>query len=232
MRYIEHIVDPAKILLSWQPSDRGRYIVAELRRNGDDAGLVYLRNSEEYANAMKKGFDGEYPGFPKDKDHSNALAVFMRRLPPRGRTDFDKFLEAIRIRPGTTISDFTLLGYAGAKLPGDDFFIIHPFDRAEPPFEFLLLVAGYRHYQESVPCDKIEVGMSARFEPEPDNPVDPDAVKIIIPDVSEETAGYVCRGLLPQFRRWLQDGLNLHATVERKNGVGDHPLVYLFVEVG
>lgn len=234
MNYIEHIVEPERLLLSWQAStgpDRGRHIVAELRRNGDDADLVYMRDSAEYASAEAKGFR-EYLGFPTNKDHSGVLAAFMRRLPPRSRTDYDDFLKAIRIPPpGTSVSDFALLGYAGARLPGDDFYIIHPFDEAQPPLEFLLPVAGYRHYQDDVPYEAIEVGMPARFELEPDNEYDPDAVRVVIPDAAEQTTGYVYRGLLPQFRRWMLAGLEVHGTVERKNGIGNRPQIYLFVTV-
>jgi len=235
MKYIEHIIEPEKLLLSWQPSDpsdRGRAIVAELHRNGDDADLVYLRETSEFIRAKNKGFE-EYPGLPDidNKNYSSVLSVFMRRLPPHHRKDFDKFLEAIRIRPQTGISDFALLGYAGGRLPGDDFTIIHPFDRAEPPFELLLLVTGYRYYQQKNPYDKIQVGMSARFEIEPENQYDPNAVRILIPEDSTDTAGYVCRGLLPQFRKWMESGFKLNATVERKNGATDQPLIYLFVEV-
>jgi hypothetical protein len=233
--YITHIIEPAKLLLSWQAPpaspDRGRHIVGELRRRGPDADLVYLVDSPEYAKAKDKGFPGEYPGFPAGRNHAGVLAAFMRRLPPRQRSDFDKFLEAIRIRPGTRISDFALLGYAGGRLPGDDFYIIHPFDGAEPPFEFLLMVAGYRHYRQTVPYEALAPGMAARFENEPDNIHDPDAVRIVIPGVSDSTAGYVCRGLLPQFRRWLMAGLEVSAVVDRKNGMSEHPLVHLFVEV-
>jgi hypothetical protein len=234
VNHIEHIIEPTKLLLSWQSPtgpDRGRHIVAELRSNGQDADLVYLRDTEDYAAAKAKGFTGEYPGFPADKDYKEVLAAFMRRLPPRSRTDFDKFMDAIRIPPGTEVSDFALLGYAGAKLPGDDFYIIHPFDEAQPPFEFLLQMAGYRHYRDNVPYEKLVSGMTARFELEPDNQHDPEAVRIIIPDVSTETAGYVCRGLAPQFRKWLAEGLQVSGKIERLNGISDHPLVYLFVTV-
>ena len=234
MRYIEHVIEPERLLLSWQaqaPESRMRHIVAELRRNGNDADLVYLRESQDYLTAKTNGFDGNYPGLSAEKNHSGVLAVFMRRLPPRDRTDFSKFLEAIRIEPGTDISDFALLGYAGGKLPGDDFYIIHPFDQVEPPFEFLMFVAGYRYYQQDVPYNEVKVAMSARFEFEPDNEHDPDAVRVVIPEVSSGTAGYVCRGLLPQFRKWMLAGLNLKATVERKNGVSDQQLVFLFVQV-
>jgi hypothetical protein len=205
--------------------------VAELRRRGDDADLVYLRDSDDYKAAKAKGFPGDYRGFPADKNHTNVLAAFMRRLPPRRRTDFGQFLDAIRIPSNVEISDFALLGYAGARLPGDDFSIIHPFNDARPPFEFLLLVAGYRYYQENVPRDPLKPGMAARFEFEPDNPNDPDAVRIVIPAVSEGTAGYVCRGLLPQFRQWMLSGMGVEGTFDRLNGTADRPLAYLFVSV-
>jgi hypothetical protein len=154
----------------------------------------------------------------------------MRRLPPSQRGDFDKFREAIRI-PNVKISDFALLGYAGAKLPGDDFTIVNPFDDAKPPFELLLLVAGYRYYQDAVPREDLKLGMAAKFELAQDNIHDPNAVRVVIPDVSDCTAGYVCRGLLPQFRRWLATGLAIQGTVERLNGTEERPLLYLFVTV-
>jgi hypothetical protein len=231
VNHIEHIIEPTKLLLSWQSPTRGRHIVAELHRNGEDADLAYLRDTEDYAAAKAKGFAGEYPGFPADKDYSNVLAAFMRRLPPRSRSDFDKFMDAIRIPSDAEVSDFALLGYAGAKLPGDDFYIIHPFDEAQPPFEFLLQMAGYRHYRSSVPYEDLNPGMTAQFELEPNNQHDPKVVRIIIPDISPETAGYVCRGLVPQFRKWMAAGLQVSGTIERKNGISDHPQVYLFVTV-
>ena len=234
MSHIEHIIEPTKLLLSWRPRtgpDRGRHIVAELRRSGQDADLVYLRDSEDYVAAKAKGFVGEYPGFPADKDYPGVLAAFMRRLPPRSRSDFDKFMEAIRIPPGTEVSDFALLGYAGTKLPGDDFYIIHPFDDAQPPFEFLLLIADCGHYRSPVPFERFKSGMATRFELELDRRYDPEAVRIVIPEVSPETAGYVHRGLAPQFRKWLIAGLQVSGMIERVNGIGDHPVVYLFVTV-
>jgi hypothetical protein len=234
LRYIEHIIEPGRLLLSWQaPLGGGRYIVAELcrRGHGNEANLVYLLNTTDYAESRAVGFPGDYPGFPPDKEHVNVLAAFMRRLPPRHRGDFSQFLDAIRIPSGEKISDFALLGYAGARLPGDDFSIIHPFDDATPPFEFLLLVAGYRYHQENVPRDSLKPGMAARFEFEPNNPNDPDAVRVVIPRVSEHTAGYVCRGLLPQFRRWIASGMAVEGTFDRLNGTGDRPLAYLFVTV-
>jgi hypothetical protein len=233
MRFIEHIIEPHRLLLSWQPATghRARHIVAELRENDGDADLSYFVGQKDYEEALRKGFEGSYPGFPAPGDHHNVLSAFMRRLPPRQRKDFDTFLESIRIRPKTAISDFALLGYSGAKLPSDDFVIIHPFDEARPPFEFLLLLAGYRHYEAQVPYSALKVGEVANFVPEPDNRWDADAVRVFFPGLSAATAGYVCRGLLPQFHRWLSEGLIIQAQIERLNGTQENPLVYLFISV-
>jgi hypothetical protein len=52
MKYIEHIIEPEKLLLSWQTSqlgqNRGRMFVAELIHKGEDADLVYLFDSDEF----------------------------------------------------------------------------------------------------------------------------------------------------------------------------------------
>lgn len=229
MRYIEHIVEPDRLLLSWQaPSNRLRMIVAELIRSDDDADLVYLKDSEDFSRAQSLGFE-EYPGFAVEKDiHKNVLTSFMKRLPPRSRGDFSRFLDALRIKSGAEITNFALLGYSGAKLPDDDFTVIHPFENASTPFELLLPVQGYQHYQEQLPLTSLLDDMQACFEAEPDNQHDTEAIKIIINDV---IAGYVCRGLTCSFHKWMQAGLTITAYIERINGTQEKPAVYLYVSV-
>lgn len=243
MRYIEHIVEPDRLLLSWQAkSERLRMIVAELIRNGDDGNLVYLKESEDFSRAQSLGFDGYpgkaqslgldgHPGFAIEKDiHKNVLTSFMKRLPPRSRRDFGRFLDALRIKPEAKneISDFALLGYSGAKLPDDDFTVIHPFENASVPFELMLPVEGYQHYQDELSLTALSTDMLADFEAEPDNPKDPKAIKIIIDGIR---IGYVCRGLTASFHKWMQLGLTISAYVERINGIGQDPKIYLYVSV-
>jgi hypothetical protein len=233
MRHIEHIVEPDKLLLSWQAaseSDRLRMIVAELIRNGNDGNLVYLKESEDFSKAQILEFEG-YPGFDTEKEvHENVLGSFMKRLPPRSRGDFSRFLDALRIKPEAKdeISDFALLGYSGAKLPDDDFTVIHPFENASVPFELILPVQGYQHYQEQLPLTELSEDMQAGFEAEPDNEFDPEAIKIIINDVK---VGYVSRGLTGSFHEWMQAGLAISAYVERINGIEQNPEIYLYVSV-
>lgn len=238
---IEHIVEPQRLLLAWQArqsaGDSMFRIVGELRRREDDADLVYLVNSPEYAQAKKLGFSGEYPAFPVSRSttHENVLAAFMLRLPPRTRRDFPMFLASLRlpedcVRPDV-LSDFAMLGYFGAKLPGDDFTVIHPFDDAVPPFEVMLLVAGYRHHMNTLPLATLQLGMEVEFRPEPGNPFDPQAIQAVVPALADGVAGHVPRGLLPSFHKWLSEGLSVSATIERLNGTPENPHVYLFVRV-
>jgi len=233
MNYIEHIIEPRKLLLTWQTrvpehKDRMRRIVAELVRNGDDANLVYRWGTPEFDEAKDLGFDG-YSGFDIEQDtHENVLAAFMKRLPPKKRGDFYKFLNAIRIKDKSEISDFALLGYSGARLPDDDFTVINSFSDVEPPFELLATVEGYRYHQDKIPLSSLEEGMPALFQYEPDNPKDPLAVQIMIKD---QPAGYVCRGLHTQFHEWFDKGYNVTATVERINGTEERPQIYLYVKV-
>ncbi len=233
MRQIEHIVEPDRLLLSWQTkttNNRLRMFVAELIRNGNDADLVYLKESEDFLKVQSLEFEG-YPGFSIEKEvHENVLGSFMKRLPPRSRRDFGRFLDALRIKPEAKdeISDFALLGYSGAKLPDDDFTVIHPFENASPPFELLLPVQGYRHYKDQLPLADLSTDMQAVFEAEPDNPWDSGAVKIIINNVR---VGYVSRGLTDSFHEWMQAGLTISAYVERINGTDQNPETYLYVSV-
>ncbi len=229
MRHIEHIVEPNRLLLSWQtPSERMRMFVAELIRNGNDADLIYLKDSEDFLRAKNLGFDS-YPGFDIEKDaHKNVLISFMKRLPPRSRGDFNRFLNALRIKFDATVSDFALLGYSRAKLPDDDFTVIHTFENATAPFEFLLPVQGYQYYQEQLPISDLSEEMQASFEAEPDNPKDPKAIKVLINNVK---VGYVCRGLTSSFHKWMQSGLTISAYVERINGIDKKPEIYLYVLV-
>ena len=202
--------------------------VGELIRKADDADLVYLLNSGEFRKAKSLGFQ-EYPGFPMHEQiHENVLFAFMKRLPPRSRGDFGKYLDSLRIRKDAEISNFALLGYSGAKLPDDDFTVIHPFENAIPPFELLLHVQGYCYYADRLPFDSITLEQKATFQAEPENEFDPKAVKILIDGIH---SGYVCRGLIGSFHKWFGMGYKINASIEKKNGTAEQPEIYLFVSL-
>ena len=234
-RYIEHIIEPDKLLLSWQPpkasgKSRMRRFIAELIAYGDDVRLEYLTDSEDFKEATKAGFE-DYPGFSKGKRvHDNVLDAFMRRLPPRKRNDFGRFLTAIRINPvdKDNISEFALLGYSGAILPGDGFVVVNPFRNAQPPFELMVEIQGYRHQLNNISYEDMNTEMQVIFQPEPDNHHDPEAIMAMI---DNKKIGYVCRGLNESFHSWLDKDYNIDAVIERINGTEDNPKIYALVKI-
>lgn len=254
MNFIRHIVEPRKILLAWQAStgtDKKRRIVAEIIKENNDIRLEYSKHTNDYNEALNLGFSGYpglpleysmhtndynealnlgfsgYPGLPlTDRTHTVVMDVFAKRLPPRTRNDFKKYLNALRIPEGIDISDFALLGYSGARLPDDDFVFIHPFDTAEAPFEFMMLIPEFTYDRHADPL-AIKEGKPVTFKKEGSSRNVP-GIEIIL---EGEKFGNVEPVLLPQFHKWINNGLTINAVIERINGTIDKAKVYLFVAV-
>jgi len=150
----------------------------------------------------------------------------MRRLPSRRREDFNKYLEILRLKTDNNISDFTLLGYSAAKLPGDDFSICPSFENQDNCFEFLMDIAGFRYL--NIDMDKISIGATNSFQKDLTNQLDPNAIKIFTDNIH---IGFVPRILLSTFHQWLADGRIEHAVIERKNGQTDRPVLYAFIKI-
>lgn len=229
MHFIEHIIEPSKLLVAWQTSDeahRTRYIVGELNRNGNEVSLTYLTDTDDFRKAQAKGFES-YPAFQDThKTHHNVLDAFMRRLPPRTRGDFSSYMEGLRLKPKTELSDFALLGYSGAKLLSDGFSIIHPFNNVYSACETLLEAAGFRHIHKN--HDGINIGDAVLFEKEFHEITQEEAIRII---VNEKHIGYVNRGLLPTFLSWMDNNQIIDAWVEKINGTPGKPAVYIYVKI-
>lgn len=214
--------------MTWQSSDkqyRTRYVIAELNRIGEKITLKYLSGSDDFNKALERGFDS-YPAFRNvDEVHeSGVLDALMRRLPPKTRADYAQYLEGFRIRPGTELSNFALLGYTGAKLPSDGFAIINPFSNVDAPFEFLLEAAGYRYMQNV----KVDSGDRTTFKSEFDSTLQEDVIKIF---VGSQHIGYVTRALIPSFRDWMNSGRIIDSWIEKKNGNPEQPIVYLYMQI-
>jgi len=231
MNFIEHIIEPTRLLLAWQAQDghgsRKRHIVAELVHRQSCVELRYLTNATDFAEAERLGFDG-YPAFNKRTAlHANQVVeTFMRRLPPRTRKDFSQYLENFRLPPDAKLSNFALLGYTGANLPRDGFSIVNPFDNVAGPCELLLEVAGLR-YREDVRVEEIHIDDPVAFCEDPQNNVDPSAIQIYSRD---RFIGYVVRGQTEAVHRWMHSA-DITATVERINGDEKRPLVFVFFKV-
>ena len=228
MNFIRHIIEPKRLLLAWQAAngDRTRRLVGELTRTEDNVELRYLEDSKDFHEAVKNGFVG-YQAFPRAKRvyTKGVVEAFIRRLPPRSRPDFNKYLESLRIPADTRISDFALLGYSGARLPSDWFALVHPFDDAKGPCEFLTEVAGFRYYEGM--NMNLSTGIEVSLKPEPENPYDPMAIMVLIND---KRIGYIGRGQLEAFQKWLQGNI-INAVIEKISGPFERPIVMLFVTI-
>jgi hypothetical protein len=231
---LQHIREPGAVLLTWQPSDesgaqRTRRVVGRLSIEGGEVSFRYLKGTADFERATSDGFRG-YPAFRlEDKTQTvfmqGVMESFLRRLPPRNREDFGDYLKLHRLPNPFTYSDLALLGYTGAKLPSDGFALLPDFQLESAPCDFILEVAGFRHYRTST--TGLAVNDPVAFDLAPGNEVDVDAIAILH---NGEVIGYVNRALRNVFRHWLTDR-TVEARVERLNGKPERPLVYLYILV-
>jgi len=226
MNKIRHIVEPEKLLLTWQdPVTRQRFVVGEMVREKAGICFRYLHGAE-LDQARERGFRG-YLAF-RNMQAEYRLGVmesFMTRLPPRSREDFGKFLEYWDIDPDAEISDFALLGYTGAALPRDGFRFLPVFPERVEELAFVIEVAGHRYSGSPV-----AVGETVCFRHENENEKDPQAVAVLAgaSDLMRRI-GYVMRGLNSQFIVWLENG-EVSGRIVRINGTHERPLVLVRVE--
>lgn len=231
---LQHIHEPVALLLTWQPSDesgaqRTRRVVGRLSVEGNEVSFRYLKGTEDFERATSDGFRG-YPAFRlEDKSQTvftqGVMESFLRRLPPRNREDFGDYLKLHRLPYPFEFSDLALLGYTAAKLPSDGFALLPDFQPDNAPCDFILEVAGFRHYRSNTAG--LVASDPVAFDLCPGNEVDPDAISILH---NGETIGYVNRALRSVFRRWLAER-TVEARIERLNGKPERPLVYLYVSV-
>lgn len=225
---IEHVCEPDRLILTWQARDldgeRKRFGVGDLIRDGENAILEY-RSDADVDQARTLGYEG-YPAFKLGVNrHVGALPTFMRRLPPRERSDFSRYLALFCLSADTMISDFSLLGYTEAKLPSDGFALVSSLSQSCVPSEHLMELAGFRHYPEAV--SQLQVGDELIVEPEPNNRVDSNAIVVKRGDL---IVGYVNRFQASTFHEWLESD-RVQAWVERRNGSPERPRAYMFVRV-
>lgn len=239
VNWIEHVCEPRRLLLAWQApdhfEDRFRWAVGELAPTSDGFSFRYFGDGEEFQLFNRRGYeqlvDLGFKGYPAfrlmDKpSFLKNLDPFLRRLPPRSRSDFPEYRKNFKLAPEAEISDFALLGLTEAKLPSDGFSLVDTLSPAAPRCELFLEVAGYRYYAENAPLPAA-LGESAEFLHEPLNEHDPNAVMV---KVRGTKIGYVNRLQAGTFLKWMS-ARRVSAVVERLNGDRTRPRVYLFIEV-
>ena len=226
------IVEPAALLLLWQPADeagqsRARRAVGKITKSEDVLEFRYLHGTTDFDCATAEGFRG-FPAFDlkAEATRDGVLEALVRRLPPRKREDFSKYLERHCLPSPFAASDFALLAYTGARLPSDGFSLVPLFSSEVQVLDYVAEVSGTRHV---FPGDtsSLKIGQIATFVIEPGNPFDPDAVAVYC---DARKIGFVNRAMRQTFNHWL-DSRNLTAVICRLNGKPERPLIYLHVSV-
>ena len=232
-----------RALLVWQadlrPDEQGggpgslrdHHAVGELVRKR--SGRVSFRYFDDLEAARAQGFRG-YPGLfidTKAKDNDRiGVELLRRRLPPEQRRDYGKILQTFGLPVDLDLSDhLTLMAYTGAR-NDDDFSICETFDGFDRPFRFLFDLANVRHDGTYDVCAKLAPGEALTFRREPDNPHDPNAVKVVRAANEKEKAGYVNHLQAEAVGRWLDDG-EITASAFMFSGRSVYPRLYVNVNV-
>lgn len=231
MTVLQHIVEPERLLLTWQPTDesspnRTRRIVGEICQTPNGQAVFrYLIGSHDFQAAQMDGFKG-FPAFPlKEKEpetDQNVIESLMRRLPSRKREDFSDYLARHSLPAPFDYSDFALLGYTGAKLPSDGFSLVPVFPEDAVPCDYLTEVAGLRHVFDGT-IETIQKGDPVFFEVDSDNPIDQDALAVIH---QGRRVGYINRAFRQTVHRWVHSH-QVSAWVDRLNGKPERRLIYV-----
>ncbi len=233
MNFITHFFEPNRLLLVWQSPDgegvkRSRREVAEIVKTQEGNILFrYLVDSADFKLATEDGFLG-FPAFDLSKtEHTQGVIdTFVRRLPPRKREDFGKYLNTYMLPENFSGSDMALLAYTGARLPGDGFEIIPDLKNVNLPVEFMVEVAGFRY--QTVPIVDLHVDAIVNFSCDKKNEHDSNAIAV---SYKNRRIGFVPRPLLESFNKWIL-GNKVTAKIVRLNGKTERPLVFLLVKVG
>lgn len=230
MLTIENYVQVNTLFLTWQTSHdrRQRYIVGEVRKTEQGYCLVYSTDTDDFNEARSKGFEG-YPAFPlTEKTYNNdVMATFMKRLPPRTRTDFKDYLQSHHLPPSFDGDDFLLITHTGIRLPSDGFNLVPKLSEASIPFDFVMPLAAGSHYlKDYEKPDSIEVGQVLRLVAESDNEHDTNAVKVMLEDTQ---IGYVIRPLSQTVNDLLRR--NVTCQVARKTRIESKLMIYLMISV-
>lgn len=231
MILVNNALDISTLLLVWQSNvnRHQRYRVGKVvRLENEQFAFSYDVGTDDYKTACAEGFTG-YPAFKLDEQvfTNNVIDTFMKRLPPRKRKDFKKYLRNQCLPEKFEVNDFVLIAHTGVRLPSDGFDLIPDLSEAPIPFDYLTEVAGTRYDLSYSEFDALTLGAHVYFEPEPDNEYDENAIAVYCGKVR---VGYVNRLLCSTLSQLLATR-EVTAVIAKKSGTKERPLLYLMLMV-
>jgi len=204
------------LYLIWKdPESRRNFTVGALTKNGG----YEFQYGFEIEKAMGEGFQllTSFNDINRKYMSSILFPAFSSRLPDRKRRDIKMILSKYGLEQ---YDEYNLLKKSGARLPIDTIELIDPIFEDEEIIDRFFFIAGPKYYLgcEGELCDKaisLEVGQPVELIEEPDNAVDPDAIKVL--DLQGNHLGYVPRYYNKSIKSSMARGISFACTVAEFN---------------
>lgn len=166
------------IHLIWRQGKGSRRISVGTIKKSAVEGIRFQYNQEGVEEAKKLGFV-HYEGFPdtsKNKIYTeNVIEIFGQRLMRSERPDLQDFYDFWNIDQRKKEDKFYMLAFTQGLLPTDNFEFLANFN----PIDSLSFVTEITNLTEAqIPSEKVLVGDVLRYEIEPNNLYDENAVKV------------------------------------------------------
>lgn len=240
MKLISNIMKPEKLLITWQAIDPSnnqcagkRFVVGEVRAENGEWVLEYY-NNEDTAEAQR---DFQFKGmtahpYEAGKIYNNNIEhILSKRIASPSRADYADYLRSYRIPPEMAgeLSTMQVLAYTGGELTGDGFVFFPDLENMQPPFDLVMVIAGFRHW-DGMNIDPIMELMDkeVRFALEPNNAKDHFAIEVF---TGETKLGYLPRGYNQYFAQHALDSYNITACITKINGTIERPKISVLAEI-
>lgn len=212
-----------ELWLIWkEPTSRRRYKIGSLIKQSNQYKFTYI--NPELDDARSHGFK-YFPGFEdltKLYESETLFTNISTRLPNDTRPDYLEILNCYNLEKDS--DDFDILKATRGRTFTDNYEFVPAFDPSKIEFD----VAGTSHCKDVEECkDHLKVNEKLYLEPEPENPKDPNAIKIIFKENDKSYhLGYVpryyCKELLDELRKGTQysamiQSLNLESQLSDEN---------------
>lgn len=202
-----------KIYLAWRKgSGSRRHLVGLLEKRPDNKHIFeYLPEAKDLY--INEGFI-PYFEFPDlyQVYNSNVVEIFGQRLMQSVRPDIKRFYEFWEVDEDKANDKFYLLGKTQGLTSKDSFEFLADYHHSENT-HFVTDLAGLTHYNH--PKGTLAIGDTLRFELEPENEYDVDAVKVFKDEIE---LGYIKKIHCRIFNQPGAENLKLTVRAIEQNG--------------
>ncbi len=203
-----------QLWLIWkEPTSRRRYKIGILTKEKNEYKFNYV--NPELDDARKAGYK-YFPGFEdltKIYESQTLFPNILTRLPNETRPDYLEILNCYNLEKDS--DNFEILKATRGRTITDNYEFVPAFDPAKIEFD----VAGTSHCKDIKKCKKLlEINKKLYLKPEPTNPSDKNAIKIIFKENNKEYhLGYVPRYYCQELLEKLNQGIEYSAMIKSLN---------------